>query len=92
MSIDILISKYIKSAEEVFKKIEIKKEATLTKEKINNVIKYARDYLNDAKYYKLKKKLETSLTSIAYCEGLLDALKLLEVVSFDWLAKEESKK
>ena len=92
MTINILISKYIKSAEEVLKKIKIKKEATIKKEKINNVIKYARDYLNDAKYYKQQKKFETSLTSIAYCEGLLDALKLLDVVNFDWIAKEQNKK
>lgn len=88
MTINILISKYIKSTEEVLRKIEIKKEKNLTKEKINNVIKYSRDYLNDAKYYKQQKKFETSLTSIAYCEGLLDALKLLDVVSFDWKTKE----
>ena len=92
MTINILIDKYIKSAEEVLKKIEIKKELTLPREKINNVIKYAIDYLNDAKYYKQQKKFETSLTSIAYCEGLLDALKLLDVVSFDWTAKEQTKK
>jgi hypothetical protein len=27
------------------------------------------DYLEDAKYYKAQGKLETSLTSVAYCEG-----------------------
>ena len=92
MTINILIDKYIKSAEEVLKKIEIKKELTLPREKISNVIKYAIDYLNDAKYYKQQKKFETSLTSIAYCEGLLDALKLLDVVNFDWITKELTEK
>jgi len=33
--------------------------------------------LEDAKYYEDKSKLETSLASVAYCEGLLDALRLL---------------
>lgn len=92
MTINILISKYIKAAEDMLKKIKIKKKSTLTKEKINIVIKYARDYLSDAKYYKQQQKFETSLTSIAYCEGLLDALKLLDVVSLDWITREQTKK
>jgi hypothetical protein len=39
-----------------------------------------------------EKNLETSLTSIAYCEGLLDALKLLGAVKFEWPARIERKK
>ncbi len=46
----------------------------------------------DAKYYKAQGKLETSLTSIAYCEGLLDALRLLGAVEFEWPAKQEKLK
>jgi len=45
--------------------------------------------LKDAKYYKDEKKFETSLTSIAYCEGLLDALRLLGVVKFEWPTKKK---
>ncbi len=56
------------------------------------IINYAKNYLKDAKYYKDQKKYETSLTSIAYCEGLLDALKLLDVVNFDWVTRETVKK
>lgn len=40
--------------------------------------------LEDAKYYREKKKLETRLASVAYCEGLLDALRLLGFVEFSW--------
>lgn len=92
MNIENLIVKYINSAEKVLKKIQIKNEVTFTKEKISSIIKYAKDYLNDAKYYKKQNKFEISLTSIAYCEGLLDALKLLDVVSFDWITKEKIEK
>jgi hypothetical protein len=40
--------------------------------------------LEDAKYYKDQKRFETSLTSVAYCEGLLEALRLLGAVKFEW--------
>jgi len=48
------------------------------------VFDWAKRYLQDAKYYQEKGKLETSLTSVAYCEGLLDALRLLGAVDFSW--------
>jgi hypothetical protein len=36
--------------------------------------------LQDAKYFLQQKNFDTSLTSIAYCEGLLDALKLIGAI------------
>ena len=53
-------------------------------QKIERVVETAKRYLEDAKYYQKKSKLETSLASVAYCEGLLDALRLLGVVEFSW--------
>lgn len=44
--------------------------------------------LEDAKYYRERNKLETSLASVAYCEGLLDGLRLLGVVEFSWQIKK----
>jgi hypothetical protein len=85
MSAEALAAKYISSAETVFKQMEREKTPVTADEKcIADIIKYAADYLEDAKYYKSQKKFETSLTSIAYCEGLLDALKLLGAVKFEW--------
>jgi len=49
-----------------------------------SVLSYANDYLEDAKYYKAQGNFETSLTSVAYCEGILDALKLIGAVKFEW--------
>jgi hypothetical protein len=49
-------------------------------------------YLEDAKYYREKKKFEVSLTSVAYCEGLLDALRMLGVVKFEWPTRKKIKK
>jgi FAD synthetase len=92
MSAEALASKYIKSAEEVLKKLERAKGTVTVDEKhVSNIISYARAYSEDAKYYKEQKKFETSLTSIAYCEGLLDALRLLGAVKFEWPANTERK-
>ena len=64
----------------------------LTEENVNNILRWAVDYLEDAKYYKDQGKLETSLTSVAYCEGLLDALRLIGAVNFEWSVNQERKK
>ncbi|MCW3998383.1 MAG: DUF357 domain-containing protein [Candidatus Bathyarchaeota archaeon] len=92
MKLENLISKYINSTEKVLKEIQRKDEVNISNEDIDNIIKYVEDYLKDAKYYRDQKKLDTSLTSIAYCEGLLDALRLIGVVNFDWTKREENKK
>ncbi len=88
MSLEALTSKYIASAEKVLATLErTKTPITITDEMVDSVLSYVADYLEDAKYYKSSGKLETSLTSIAYCEGLLDALKLLGAVKFEWPSK-----
>jgi len=79
---------YIKAAESVFTEITISNiVSSIDNEKIECVIERAKRYLEDAKYYQKKNKLETGLASISYCEGLLDALRLLEVVKFSWPAR-----
>ena len=45
---------------------------------------HVRRYVEDAEFYLEKDDLETALASISYCEGLLDALKLLGIAEFDW--------
>ena len=85
MSSEKLVSKYIASAEHVFGSMKI----TETPVKLDNsdaakVVELAKAYLEDAKYYNEKKRFEVGLASVAYCEGLLDALRLLGVVKFEW--------
>jgi FAD synthetase len=93
MSLETLASKYIVSTEKVLKEMQrAKGSLNVAEECINNILSYAADYLEDAKYYKAQKRFETSLTSIAYCEGLLDALRLLGAVKFEWPANAERKK
>ncbi len=92
MSLEALATKYIGSAEKVLKELErTKTPMSLTEEAIGNILRWATDYLQDAKYYKAHGKLETSLTSVAYCEGLLDALRLLGAVKFEWPTNQERK-
>lgn len=52
------------------------------------VVDLARRYFEDAVYFKEGGQLTTALISMAYCEGLLDALRLLKIVDFKWEAGE----
>jgi FAD synthetase len=90
MSLEFLAAKYIASAEKVLG--ELKQTQTpinVGGEAVLEVLRWAADYLEDAKYYKAQGKLETSLTSVAYCEGLLDALRLIGAVEFEWPVKQQ---
>ena len=92
MSLEALAIKYITSAEKVFRELHRNQASiNITNEMVGNVLRWASDYLEDAKYYKAQDKLETSLTSVAYCEGLLDALRLLGAVKFEWPTNQERK-
>jgi len=85
MKIDDLVTKYIRGAERVVNEIEpLPDEVHLNEQEVSTVFDWAKLYLEDAKHYQGKGNLETSLTSVAYCEGLLDALRLLGAVEFSW--------
>jgi hypothetical protein len=92
MNLEKLVSIYVDSAEHVFSKMEIVRPSPkLETNGILKVVDSARDYLRDAKYYREKEKFEVSLTSVAYCEGLLDALKLLGTVRFEWPSRKDQR-
>jgi hypothetical protein len=85
MSLERRVSKYVSSAKQVLEHIEVAgTPMTVDTSGVERIVDYARDYLMDAEYYREKEKFEVSLTSVAYCEGLLDALRLLGVVRFEW--------
>jgi len=93
MSLEKLVSKYIGSTEHALESMEIVEDSiNIDGKNIEKIVKYVKSYCGDAKYYRDKKKFEISLTSIAYCEGLLDALKLLGAVKFEWLVKRERRR
>ena len=92
MSLETLTTKYIVSAEKVLCELkQTKATISVSEADVSKILGWATNYLEDAKYYKAQGKLETSLTSVAYCEGLLDALRLLGAVIFEWPACQENK-
>ncbi len=93
MSLEALAAKYIGSAEKGLTELKrLPLPLTVDEATVSEVLRWATDYLADAKYYKAKGKLETSLTSIAYCEGLLDGLRLMGAVTFEWPTKKDNEK
>jgi hypothetical protein len=81
MSLEKLTAKYIASTEQVFSALQIvEDEIALDSHDVKRLLEFARAYLNDAKYYRDKKRFKVSLTSIAYCEGIIDALKLIGAI------------
>lgn len=93
MSLEALAAKYIGSAEKVLSELKrLPLPLTVDEATVSEVLRWATDYLADAKYYKAQGKLETSLTSIAYCEGLLDGLRLMGAVTFEWPTRNDNEK
>jgi len=88
MTMEELVSKYIQNTERVFAEIRVPQGSIhVSRREIRGLMETVQRYLEDAKYYQDESKLETSLASVAYCEGLLDALRLLGIVEFSWEAK-----
>ena len=85
MTLHELASSYIQKAERVFDIIKVPGETTsINAENVKEVVDEAKRYLEDAKFYLQRKRLETSLASVAYCEGLLDALRVMGLADFSW--------
>ena len=77
--------KYILKTEKVLKDLRVLEDSiSIDKRLVEEIVDEARRYFEDAKYYFRRKEYEVSLASIAYCEGLLDALRMLSLVAFEW--------
>jgi hypothetical protein len=78
MNAEALTTKYITNMEKTLKAMQKTRGAiAVSAETVDEILGYVDAYLQDAKYFLEQKQFETSLTSIAYCEGLFDALKLM---------------
>ncbi|MCS7140453.1 MAG: DUF357 domain-containing protein [Candidatus Nezhaarchaeota archaeon] len=73
------LSKYFNYVERLMKSMSVKSPEFL-KDKVEMIVDNAKRYYEDAKYYMKLRDYATSYICIAYCEGLLDALKLLNLV------------
>jgi len=85
-----LVTKYIKNVEHALETVRLPKDSrSLRRDKIEAVVELAKSYMKDARFYLDKGKLETALSSITYCEGLLDALRLLGAAELRWLKTDK---
>jgi len=76
-------SKYLAVTSESLERLKIKKVSSrVLPAMIDRVSDLARDYTRDATYYQGERKPVSALACIAYAEGLLDALKFLELADF----------
>ena len=79
-----LVDKYIRNVEQALREMKILEKPKLDENDVKHVVNLARLYLKDSDFYREHGKLRTALASISYCEGLLDALRLLKLVEFKW--------
>jgi FAD synthetase len=75
------VLKYIMAVEQVLSNIRLD---DVKHPEVREVINLSKAYLNDSKYYFSSKDYITSLSCIAYAEGLLDALRILGIINFYW--------
>jgi hypothetical protein len=76
-------AKYVEMTSASLKRLKISNlPATVSDSQVHYVLDMVRGYVKDAKHYAEKRKPVTSLACIAYAEGLLDAIKFLEIVEF----------
>jgi FAD synthetase len=86
-----LVERYVSSIEFALKDLKIRdSNSTVVEHHIELVVDAAKRYLSDAKYYLGIKKEAIALISISYAEGLLDALRIMELVDFEWQRVDKS--
>ncbi len=73
-------SKYLDTTTQSLERLRSRElPALVSQKKFNLVLELAQGYVKDAEHYLTKKQPITSLACVAYAEGLLDALKFLEL-------------
>jgi len=76
---------YIAAVETALSELKpITMPAIIARRDVERVVEVAKRYLCDSKYYGETGKDITSLASISYAEGLLDALRFLKLGEFSW--------
>jgi len=75
--------KYVEATSASLRRMKPRKlPASVVQRQFDYVLEMVRGYVKDARHYAENRKPVTSLACIAYAEGLLDALKFLELVDF----------
>ena len=79
-----LIEKYSVGCRRVLGELKLNPlPKTIIKAQVDEMLDHTNRYLDDAEYYRGEDD-PVALTSVAYAEGVLDALKLLGLVEFEW--------
>ncbi len=74
-------SKYLDTTTQSLRRVKKRKiPPSISQDQVDKVMELVRGYTRDAKHYLERKKSVTSLACIAYAEGLLDALRFLELI------------
>ena len=75
--------RYVEMTTSSLKRLKMKKmPATVEESRVEHVLEMVRGYVSDAKHYAKIRKPVTSLACVSYAEGLLDAMKFLELAEF----------
>jgi diphthine synthase len=81
---DRLISKYSESCRKVLREMTVHDlPRTISETDVKALTRHAANYLDDGEHYQAERKA-TALASVSYAEGILDALRLLGLVEFEW--------
>ncbi len=76
-------SKYLKASAQSLKSFKLRESMEpVSRSRLDYVLKLVRGYVSDAEHYAEEGKSVTSLACVAYAEGLLDALKFLQLAEF----------
>jgi diphthine synthase len=82
--LDRLIDKYSAGCRKVLKELQAKDlPKAVTFQDVKALTGHAANYLDDGEHYQTERKA-TALASVSYAEGILDALKILGLVEFEW--------
>lgn len=76
-------SRYLKATAQSLESFKIKAPIEpISQSQLDYVLELVRGYVRDARHYADERKSVTSLACVAYAEGLLDALKFLQLIEF----------
>jgi diphthine synthase len=82
--LDTLIEKYSAGCRRVLRDLTLNDlPRSVTVDDVKALSRHAANYLDDGEYYQAERKA-TALASVSYAEGILDALRLLGLVEFEW--------
>lgn len=75
---------YVAKVGAALSKLQLKGERKVGEAEVARAIDHAKRYWLDAKYFLEEGMFATALASVSYAEGILDAMKILNLIAFEW--------